>query len=577
MRGNPKPSRGLFSGMKRTVIASATALSLAVGGMAVPALETFGGGELLPAATAQEGATFRYSSALNRPPLDRWSVKGRREAPQILKNLHDSKARGWRAQILNEESKELSVSSVTLQKPASGSQKDFAQDRDYYVWVEKLGGPRTNPITSLGEVYKVNGSGDGSYLTLTLPAPLKLPGNSGSQLVIFGEGITASPRANSTYKGYSTIEVAPQTGTVNAYVTSGGSGVSGAEIKIDGKSYGTTGNDGRLSIPDLKEGSYTVEVGETDTTRSGSTTVKVTAGKSATAEVQVGAKTGTVTGRLNAPVSFIGEALVELLDANNNRVERKTVRRDQTFTFADKPIGDYKLKVSTNARGFPEQTTATFTLEDNATLTRNLSLTAQKASAYGSVKDEDGNPVPNAEVRIPGASFETRTNSNGYFKITNIPDGQYTVEVAATDRTAGTQKSVTLKPGGNEPLDQIVVNLHRRNATGRVLDEQDEPVSGAELKLSGNGQAEQTTKTDANGNYSFKNLKPGTYTVEVKGSTAYGSGGGQLDIQPERDAKQDFKVNKNKATLSGWGSVVGSNEKPANVELKLLVKGADGK
>ena len=577
MRGNPKPSRGLFSGMKRTVIASATALSLAVGGMAVPALETFGGGELLPAATAQEGATFRYSSALKRPPLDRWKDKGRREAPQILKNLHDSKARGWRAQILNTESKELSVSSVTLRKPASESQKDFMPDRDYYVWVEKLGGPITNPITSLGEVYKVKGSGDGSYLTLTLPAPLKLPGNSGSQLVIFGEGITASPRANSTYKGYSTIEEAPQTGTVNAYVTSDGSGVSGAEIKIDGKSYGTTGNDGRLSIPDLKEGSYTVEVGETDTTRSGSTTVKVTAGKSATAEVQVRAKTGTVTGKLNAPVSFIGEARVELQDANGNYVEHKSVRRGQTFTFADKPIGNYKLEVSTNARGFTGQTTSTFTLRNNATESHDLTLTAQKASVYGWVKDEDGKAVRNAEVRIPGTNLKATTNSNGYFNITNIPDGQYTVEVAATDRTVGTNASVTLKPGDNKNLDQIVVNLHRRNATGRVLDEQNKPVGGAELKLSGNGQAEQTTTTDAEGIYRFSNLKPGTYTVEVKESTAYGSGGGQLDIQPERDTKQDFKVSKNTATLSGWGSVVGSDEKPANVELKLWGKDADGK
>ena len=53
MRGNPKPSRGLFSGMKRTVVASATALSLAIGGMAVPAIPTPAGDSLLPTASAQ--------------------------------------------------------------------------------------------------------------------------------------------------------------------------------------------------------------------------------------------------------------------------------------------------------------------------------------------------------------------------------------------------------------------------------------------------------------------------------------------------------------------------------------------
>ena len=579
MRGNPKPSRGLFSGMKRTVIASATALSLAIGGMAVPALPTPVGESALPVAEAQtqEGTSLRYIALLDRLPLKGWTTAERRSAPEVLKKLHDSGVEGWRAHLRNDGSRDLTVDTITLKKPATGNHKDFEKSYEYYVWVENL--YRGKSVS--GEVYKVEGKGDGSYITLNLPGALTLSGSrygtATSQLVVFGERLSNAPEPRMSHKGYGTLSVAPQTGTVNAYVTSGGSGVSGAEIKIDGKSYGTTGNDGRLSIPDLKEGSYTVEVGETDTTRSGSTTVKVTAGKSATAEVQVRAKTGTVTGRLNAPVSFIGEARVELQDANGNYLEHRSVRRGQTFTFADKPIGNYKLEVSTNARGFTGQTTSTFTLRNNATESHDLTLTAQKASVYGWVKDEDGNAVRNAEVRIPGTNFEARTNSNGYFSITNIPDGQYTVAVAATDRTVGTNASVTLKPGDPKNLDQIVVNLHRRNATGRVLDEQDEPVSGAELKLSGNGQAEQTAKTNADGTYSFKNLKPGTYTVEVKGSTAYGSGGGQLDIQPERDAKQDFKVSKNKATLSGWGSVVGSDEKPANVELKLLVKGADGK
>lgn len=578
MRGNPKPSRGLFSGMKRTVIASATALSLAIGGMAVPALPTPVGESALPVAEAQtqEGTTLRYIAELDRLPFKRWTKAERRSAPEVLKKLYDSGVKGWRAQLRNDGTRDLSVNTITLKKPATGDYKDFEKSYEYYVWVENI--YRGTSVS--GEVYKVEGKGDGSYITLNLPGALTLSGSrygtATSQLVVFGERLSNAPEPRMSHKGYGTLSVAPQTGTVNAYVTSGGSGVSGAEIKIDGKSYGTTGNDGRLSIPDLKEGSYTVKVGETDTTRSGSTTVKVIAGKSAAAEVQVAAKTGTVTGKLNAPVSFIGEARVELQDANGNYLEHRSVRRGQTFTFADKPIGDYKLKVH-DTGGFTGQTTSTFPLRNNTAEPHDLMLTAQKASVYGWVKDEDGNAVRNAEVRIPGTNFETRTNSNGYFSFTNIPDGQYTVEVAATGRTAGTQKSVSLKPGDNKPLREIRVNLHRRNATGRVLDEQDEPVSGAELKLSGNGQAEQTTKTDANGNYSFKNLKPGTYTVEVKGSTAYGSGGGQLDIQPESDTKQDFKVSKNKATLSGWSSVVGSDEKPANVELRLLGKGADGK
>ncbi|SNV53378.1 Serine-aspartate repeat-containing protein D precursor [Corynebacterium imitans] len=498
MRGNPKPSRGLFSGMKRTVIASATALSLAVGGMAVPALPTPTGESVLPVAAAQELAANEMEYKANwRRPLNTWPSRdiNASTTPDVLREMHRSGKMGWKAVTVT-ATKTYTADELIFTATTDES-NSFPEDKKYFVWVERHYRERHIARREVkdGKLYEIaKGHSDGRSLKLTLPETITV--ESGDTLVVFGEGVRAPGSSGSRPDGSVTFEVTP--------------------------------------------------------------------------------KLGTVTGKLNAPVSFVGEALVDLLDANGNVVETKTVRRGQTFTFADTPIGDYKLKVR-DTRGFTGQTTSTFTLKNDATENRDLSLTAQKASAYGWVKDEDGNAVPNAEVTLSGASLKTTTNSNGYFNIPNIPDGQYTVEVAATERTVGTNASVTLKPGDNKNLDQILVNLHRRNATGRVLDEQNNPVSGAELKLSGNGQAEKTVKTDAEGNYRFEGLKPGTYTVEVKGSTAYGSGGGQLDIQPERDTEKDFKVSKNKATLSGWGSVVGSDEKPANVELKLWGKDADGK
>ena len=140
MRGNTKPSRGLFSGIKRTVIASATALALAVGGMAVPALPTPVGESALPVAEAQtqEGTTLRYTAELDRRPLKHWTTAERRSAPEVLKKLHDSRVEGWRAQLPNNGTGDLTVDPITLKKPATGNDKDFEKSYEYYVWVENI-------------------------------------------------------------------------------------------------------------------------------------------------------------------------------------------------------------------------------------------------------------------------------------------------------------------------------------------------------------------------------------------------------------------------------------------------------
>lgn len=490
MRGNAKPTRGLFSGMKRTVIASATALSLAVGGMAVPALESFGAGEFLPAATAATSSLL-YSSG-NWIPLDKgWSRKKPQDVPgtpQELVDFSKNKTRGWLAVANNDSGASIQGFSKIEFSHDRTTTRSFPASGEYYVWVET---PESKTATGTrevanGEFYKVEGKGNGTTLTLELPKTVTL--QPSQVLYAFAPNQRRLPTWGIGASGSATLSSAPK---------------------------------------------------------------------------------GTVTGRLNAPTSFIDEARIDLLDANGNVVDSRGARRGQTFTFQDTPTGDYKLRVR-NIGGFNGETTQTFTLRADATETRDLTLTAQKASVKGSVKDEDEQPVAGATVRIKGTDLKAQTKTDGSFEIANIPDGTYTVEVGETSKTVGTTTSVSLKPGEEKENLELRVDFHKRNATGRVLNEKDESVSGASLTLSGNGQADRIAKTDANGNYTFEGLKPGTYTVVVASSTEHGSGGGQLNIQADRDTQKDFKVTRNKASITGKGSIAGSNEKPADVKLRLV-------
>jgi len=74
------------------------------------------------------------------------------------------------------------------------------------------------------------------------------------------------------------------------------------------------------------------------------------------------------------------------------------------------------------------------------------SLHSFAGSIFGSVKDENGNPVAGAEVKVYGKDIKTKTNEKGLFKIENelLVDGnRYSVRVEADGFDSGQTLSTT--------------------------------------------------------------------------------------------------------------------------------------
>src|SRR2546430_1064525 len=84
-----------------------------------------------------------------------------------------------------------------------------------------------------------------------------------------------------------------------------------------------------------------------------------------------------------------------------------------------------------------------------ALLVAASSLAAQQTSGKieGSVTDQQGGPIANAQVSIVGTSFGALTNDKGYYFFNNVPLGTYTVRGRFIGFTAAEVPGVRVQGG----------------------------------------------------------------------------------------------------------------------------------
>lgn len=147
----------------------------------------------------------------------------------------------------------------------------------------------------------------------------------------------------------------------------------------------------------------------------------------------------------------------------------------------------------------------------------NWAIHASLGEIRGVITDEEGNPVANATVSIPGADVETVTNARGEYRI-GIGSGTYEVHVQARGYHETTQ-TVTIKTEGDTAeLNFTLTVIEGTSMTGTVTDQEtDEVISGATVSLYVKGEEEpmDTVETDASGTFSFEKLLPDEYVLEV--------------------------------------------------------------
>jgi len=159
---------------------------------------------------------------------------------------------------------------------------------------------------------------------------------------------------------------------------------------------------------------------------------------------------GTLTGVVTADGAPVAGADVTITGPFSRAVG---TGEDGRFS-ANLPVGDYRL--STKVFGYVTATAdVTITLGAESAVDLSLSA-AERHDIRGTVVDEDGDPVANADVSVKDTPLDAvRTDAEGAFEIADVPEGEYAL--AVTPNACFSPTSAGLKVGAeNKPLEVAV-------------------------------------------------------------------------------------------------------------------------
>jgi hypothetical protein len=175
----------------------------------------------------------------------------------------------------------------------------------------------------------------------------------------------------------------------------------------------------------------------------------------------------------------------------------------------------------------------------------------------GTVVDPMGMGIPGVRITVVENSykriFDGTTDCSGFFRLSDLPTGSYTVRFGKQAFRVETRTSVLISPYAVTQLDTKMQPgqftdwgptiethsgpSHEGSITGTVKDIPGAPIPGARVKAieEKTGYAAETT-TNANGLYRFSGIERGTYSVTVEA--------------------QGFKTENKRSVLAGSGASV---------------------
>lgn len=124
--------------------------------------------------------------------------------------------------------------------------------------------------------------------------------------------------------------------------------------------------------------------------------------------------------------------------------------------------------------------------------------TVNEGSLSGIITNTDANPVANTLVKILGTDLETYSNVSGHYEFSYVMPETYTVTYSAFGYVIASQ---SIEVDGATTQDVVLQHLPEATVEGTVLDNDNNPIAGATIQIS--GYDSYTATSDANGLFSI--------------------------------------------------------------------------
>ncbi len=304
-------------------------------------------------------------------------------------------------------------------------------------------------------------------------------------------------------------------GTVSGAVS------SGVTITLSGTSSGTatTNASGNYTFTGLANGSYTVSPSQPGYTFTPTSEAVAINGANITSINFVATANTSPTYTISGTVTLSGGGALPgvtiTLSGNNSGTAMTDASGNYTFTGLTN--GSYTVTPSLSGYTFTPPSIAVAVNGVNITSV-NFTATANSASTYsisGTVTLSGGGALNGVTMTLKGTNTTTtQTDTKGNYTFTGLANGSYTVSPSLVGYTfTPASKAVTIN-GANASSINFVATIIKTLAysiSGTVTLSGGGALPGVTITLSGDGSG--TATTDASGNYTFKGLTGGSYSV----------------------------------------------------------------
>ncbi len=217
-------------------------------------------------------------------------------------------------------------------------------------------------------------------------------------------------------------------------------------------------------------------------------------------------------------------------------------------TYTVLQVGEGQYDVTASATGYTDSTQTNITVTSGQTTTLNFVLASGKGKISGYVSDTGGQAISGATVTTNSGGYSTTSGDGGYYVITNVSPGTYSVTAEKTDYQSHTETGVTVTADATTTVN---FNLHSMLGTisGHVRDTSGNPIGSASVYTSTGGYS---TTSSSDGSYTLTQVSPGTYSVAATKSGYNPQTHTGVQVVGQQTTSLDFSLSPQPGTITGY-------------------------